>query len=330
MKTLLRYGTRLRATRMILGFAGLASLAMLCAEPTRAQSKPERAETAATSSSPASDASLRSPSSGEKFTSTQAVSQKSSAQSVASKGQQEGITVHGRWVIDVKNPDGKVVTHREFENAIQPFGMAYLAALLGGNNSSGGLSILLNGANAFFEGPNSQTPIGFTTDVGPCLPMNGNSRSGGVATGTTCLITTGTSFLGEICLTAQAQNGALSLPGPCSTNLATTAPTFLITSNNTSLSGQLTLSGSVVVSSQLSGNVTNVETVFATCAATVSPANCLNYFNPQNQTLPPGSALPVAIDVFTMRPLDGNNGDPAPVPYSSGQTISVTVTISFQ
>jgi hypothetical protein len=32
-------------------------------------------------------------------------------------GPQEGIKVHGHWVIDVRNPDGKLVTHREFENA---------------------------------------------------------------------------------------------------------------------------------------------------------------------------------------------------------------------
>src|SRR6267378_4379919 len=32
-------------------------------------------------------------------------------------GQKEGITVHGHWTIDVRNPDGTLVTHREFENA---------------------------------------------------------------------------------------------------------------------------------------------------------------------------------------------------------------------
>jgi hypothetical protein len=32
-------------------------------------------------------------------------------------GPQEGIKVHGHWVIEVRNPDGKVATRREFENA---------------------------------------------------------------------------------------------------------------------------------------------------------------------------------------------------------------------
>src|SRR2546426_7465271 len=32
-------------------------------------------------------------------------------------GQVEGIKVHGHWTIDLRNPDGTLVTHREFENA---------------------------------------------------------------------------------------------------------------------------------------------------------------------------------------------------------------------
>src|SRR6185295_7630881 len=30
----------------------------------------------------------------------------------------EGIKVHGHWTIDVREPDGRLVTHREFENAL--------------------------------------------------------------------------------------------------------------------------------------------------------------------------------------------------------------------
>lgn len=32
-------------------------------------------------------------------------------------GPNEGIKVHGRWTIDVRNPDGSLVSHHEFENA---------------------------------------------------------------------------------------------------------------------------------------------------------------------------------------------------------------------
>src|SRR5437879_3747133 len=34
-------------------------------------------------------------------------------------GPQEGIQVHGAWTIDVREPDGTLVEHREFENAFQ-------------------------------------------------------------------------------------------------------------------------------------------------------------------------------------------------------------------
>jgi hypothetical protein len=33
-------------------------------------------------------------------------------------GPQEGIKVHGHWVIEVRNPDGTLSTRREFENGL--------------------------------------------------------------------------------------------------------------------------------------------------------------------------------------------------------------------
>ena len=51
----------------------------------------------------------------------------------AAKGLNTGITVHGHWVINVLTPDGKLVSHTEFENSLQspPGGPAILAAVLG-------------------------------------------------------------------------------------------------------------------------------------------------------------------------------------------------------
>ena len=45
-------------------------------------------------------------------------------------GPREGIKVHGHWTIDVLNPDGALVTHHEFENALDQFGAVRLAELL--------------------------------------------------------------------------------------------------------------------------------------------------------------------------------------------------------
>ena len=43
---------------------------------------------------------------------------KAFARAESKGGQVEGIKVHGHWIIDVRNPDGKLVTHREFVNEL--------------------------------------------------------------------------------------------------------------------------------------------------------------------------------------------------------------------
>ena len=45
-------------------------------------------------------------------------------------GTQEGIKVHGHWVIEVRNPDGGLVERREFDNALAPGGPQLLAQWL--------------------------------------------------------------------------------------------------------------------------------------------------------------------------------------------------------
>jgi hypothetical protein len=50
-------------------------------------------------------------------------------------GKTEGIKVHGHWMIEVRNPDGTVVTHREFENSLIPRGAYLLASILGRQNT---------------------------------------------------------------------------------------------------------------------------------------------------------------------------------------------------
>jgi hypothetical protein len=58
------------------------------------------------------------------------------------KAKRHGIRIHGHWVIDVRNPDGKLVEHREFENSLVPAGAMIsgdqlLAGLLSGNLTAG-------------------------------------------------------------------------------------------------------------------------------------------------------------------------------------------------
>jgi hypothetical protein len=58
-------------------------------------------------------------------------------------GPQEGIKIHGHWVIDVRNPDGKLVTHREFENSY--LDTNFLSIILARQNSVGLWEVLLSG-----------------------------------------------------------------------------------------------------------------------------------------------------------------------------------------
>ena len=52
-------------------------------------------------------------------------------------GSNEGIKVHGHWIINVRNPDGTLVTHREFENALTGLGARTLFSILGRSQKTG-------------------------------------------------------------------------------------------------------------------------------------------------------------------------------------------------
>jgi hypothetical protein len=67
---------------------------------------------------------------------------------VEAKGnpKQEGIKVHGHWIIEVKDPDGTVKTHREFENSLfsgSNGGAYFLANAVLGYSVTGGFGVEL-------------------------------------------------------------------------------------------------------------------------------------------------------------------------------------------
>jgi hypothetical protein len=84
-----------------------------------------------------------------------AVTAKSHAAAKRSGGSREGIKVHGHWVIEVRNPDGRLAIRREFNNDLTPRGVEALVRLLGRGNSAGLWSIV------FDDGPSlSSSPCG--------------------------------------------------------------------------------------------------------------------------------------------------------------------------
>jgi hypothetical protein len=106
---------------------------------------------------------------------------------VAAQGQREGIKVHGHWTIDIRNPDGTLATHREFENALIKTsnfpggwtGATLLAGWLSRATQPGRWQILLwgPGGTGIAGGPNANpaqggllpSPCSLIGGTNPCL-----------------------------------------------------------------------------------------------------------------------------------------------------------------
>lgn len=226
-------------------------------------------------------------------------------------GNREGIKVHGHWTIEVHNPDGSLVRHVEFENALDPGfqfpiqgqapiplpgGAAYLSAVLSGQAAapSGHWAILL-------VGPSGLSNL-ISTNNAPCVLQESPI------------------FIGA-CVISQSgltQNGAPSdvFCGPPG-NMAT----FPGLSCNLAASsaGTVTqLSGSVVATQ--SGQVSTVATLVSVVCGNSVNINAASCFLPVANSLFFGG-----LDSVT----SSNSFSGTPISVSAGQTIAVTVNISF-
>src|ERR1700722_13311663 len=115
--------------RWILALATLAALVFVLLASSRAQSQSTESKSApADMSVPAGATTSAKIAVVDAATVAQTATAKPAAEAAApaaqsaSKGPQEGIKSHGHWTIEVKNPDGRLVPHREFENALTPAG----------------------------------------------------------------------------------------------------------------------------------------------------------------------------------------------------------------
>lgn len=98
-------------------------------------------------------------------------SQNAEQKETASKGgRDEGIKVHGHWTIEVRNPDGEVVTHREFENGLvlgAQGGNVFLAQILGRQNTVGAWEVLLYGSFGYIYIDELSSPLAISCVGGP-------------------------------------------------------------------------------------------------------------------------------------------------------------------
>ncbi len=315
-----------RMARRSLMLVGLLVPALCLAAPSRAQSSSASTPSAAKSAA-AAISQAQAPPAGPQSTKPAATAQPAAPAeknpASQAKGPHEGIAVHGHWTIEVRNPDGTVVTRREFENALQPGGYAPLAALIAGNSSSSGLTIGLDmKATAIDTGAGFGALLAridpYNTAGGPCYTGNNYQGFG-------CLITT---TVGPVVNTS-CGGGVTS----CSATLTQNAPT--LTRVNVYNGNGIQLSGTATAG--FSSTITDVETFLFTCDNSISPLACSTSFTVSYNSVNPVSTTPQTdVVIFTERDLDGDTaagaaaGDPMPVPVSAGQTIAVTVTISFK
>jgi hypothetical protein len=157
--------------RWVLALAALAALVFVPAGSSRAQSQTPASKTVVAGAGVSAEATAT-----NLATAPQAASAKIVADSTASAGQSvpqgrhEGITVHGHWSIEVRNTDGTLASRQAFDNELMDSGAQLLGNLLSGTVSPAGWGLHIFGTNP------TQVPA---SQPGPCgagaMSLNGTA-----------------------------------------------------------------------------------------------------------------------------------------------------------
>jgi hypothetical protein len=276
MKTTGKHEMMTRIARQSLVFAALVAMVLSTAGISGAQSS---------ATSPAAPAAK-----------PPAAPAKASASPAAkpAKGSHEGITVHGHWTIEVRNPDGKLVSHSEFENALQSEGQEAIAALLWGY-TPGDWEVALDGASGDTQLPCAST---LTSGSAPCLI----AVPGSFSASTSCA-------------------GGL----PPSLASAQCFPNLTLGDDTSHSSASLSLGGTL--SASAAGVITDVETFLHVCSFSSTPTACASASGAPIQIYEFTSAtLPAQNSGLC----GGANQPICAVNVGAQQIISVAVTLSFQ
>jgi hypothetical protein len=231
-------------------------------------------------------------------------------------GTHEGIKVHGHWMIEVKSPDGKLISHTEFENSLFGGGGGEILPLFFTATQSQGV-VYTPGEWGVLLGDPASPPCSAELS----FPFNNNN-----------LTTLPLAYNSGFCVLAQQAPPAAIYPLNCgSTPNSNCSYNLQIGING---QGSLTLSGSVI--SANAGTISQVQTLLSTCGGKIAPTVCATETSPD-------SPAPFGGDyvlVFTNASLP-QSGSSTPcggagqiscavtVP-AAGDSINVSVTISFQ
>jgi hypothetical protein len=135
------------------------------------------------------------------------------------------IVVHGHWTIDVVRRDGTLVSHNEFENALQPAGAAFIATALATTLATSPTGTIFNGkwriaVTAVQPGtPPCRFPNAGLLVNGPCVMVDPLDTIGGTASYKTATVTT---VGGKLVLT-----GSADVINPTSIGLVVTFPSSM-------------------------------------------------------------------------------------------------------
>jgi hypothetical protein len=226
-----------------------------------------------------------------------------------SRGTREGIKVHGHWTIEVRNPDGKVVTHREFENS-----------LVTGGGPQGGADLLT-------------TLLGRTVVTGPWLIALGNNLgTGSPLGGSICPTNPGTVYnfngTGECLITEANSTWTLTLTTPGFPSEAPACPPGTPGYCYTSLSLSTLPCG--VASTCATPTLSLTGNFVATQAGSISYVGSAVYLCIVNVTTPPNPVTCLTqTDSQITRPFEFTTAGITPVPVGLGQQVVATVTFSF-
>jgi len=155
--------------------------------------------------------------------------------------EREGIQVHGRWVVEVHDPDGTLVKRLEFDNALAPGGAQLLAQYLTGSsaarwvvelgNYGGSINPCNGGTNGNFtqnsclivDGASVPLPTG--TSIFPTL----TAALGGSASDQVVLTGTATALVaGQIDYVATREGACGTFTAPANCNPAGTVLQFTV------------------------------------------------------------------------------------------------------
>jgi len=219
----------------------LLAMALICLGISPAQTSAAAAATAVAKPAAALASSTSSPT---------ANTPTSPAAKTPSQGPHEGITVHGYWTIDVRNPDGKLAKHLEFENQLcttftdlvsgvtVPGGDTQISSMLVGSNTAGLWSIILGNQESPISttGPGGQTFLTFAPNcaIVPQYLMSQSGYQGGAS-----------ALAGTIAPFSLSCSGSCFpvLNVPSNNSDGTLNPVAYPYTTNISLSGQFTVPG---------------------------------------------------------------------------------------